>query len=79
MHIVDSKSSSQCDKSDGGAVANDHSWVTVVNPTNHRLLLQACDDCGVVKSENSTMRRCRARKGQSLVSGRMSIDKEKTA
>lgn len=49
----------------------EHSWVTVVNPTNHRLLLQACDDCGVVKSENSVLRVCRATKGQSIVSGRM--------
>ena len=49
-----------------------HSWVTVVNPTNHRMLLQACDNCGVVKSENSVMRRCRAPKGQALVSGSMS-------
>ena len=48
-----------------------HSWVTVVNPTNHRMLLQACDNCGVVKSENSVMRRCRAPKGQALVSGSM--------
>ena len=44
-----------------------HNWITIVNPTNQRLLLQAGDDCGVVKSENSVMRRCRARKGQGLV------------
>ena len=48
--------------------ASEHQWVTVVNPTNHRLLLQACDDCGVVKSENSILRTCRASKGQGLVS-----------
>ena len=79
MKIVDSRGSSQCEKTGERALAASHSWVTVVNPTNHRLLLQACDNCGVVKSENSSIRRCRARPGQSLVSGRMSLDKEKTA
>ncbi|NND80941.1 MAG: hypothetical protein HKN50_00800 [Gammaproteobacteria bacterium] len=44
-----------------------HDWVTVVNPTNQQVLLQACDHCGVVKSENSVMRRCRAPQDQSLV------------
>ena len=51
-----------------------HCWVTVVNPTNHRVLLQACDNCGVVKSENSVMRHCHAAKGQALVSGAMTAD-----
>lgn len=46
----------------------DHSWVTVVNPSNNRLLLQACDHCGVVKSENSVVRRCQASKDQALIS-----------
>ncbi|MFT5572411.1 MAG: hypothetical protein ACI9FR_001334 [Cryomorphaceae bacterium] len=45
-----------------------HSWVTVINPTNHRLLLQACDDCGVVKSENSVIRSCKADRGLGLIS-----------
>ncbi len=45
-----------------------HDWVTVVNPMNHRLLLQACDNCGVVKSENSVVRRCKAPKGNELIS-----------
>ena len=45
-----------------------HHWVTVINPTNHRLLLQACDDCGVVKSENTVIRSCRADRGLGLIS-----------
>lgn len=45
-----------------------HVWVTVINPTNHRLLLQACDDCGVVKSENSVIRRCNASSGLAVIS-----------
>lgn len=56
-----------------------HRWVTVINPTNHRLLLQACDDCGVVKSENSIRKACRAPKGQSMVSGWMSLHRQQTA
>lgn len=44
-----------------------HRWVTVVNPSNQRLLLQACDDCGVVKSENSVVKQCLARKGKALI------------
>ncbi|MBX2848378.1 MAG: hypothetical protein KTR16_08660 [Acidiferrobacterales bacterium] len=52
----------------------EHNWVTVINPTNHRLLLQACDDCGVVKSENSIAKACKAPKGQRLVTGRMVSD-----
>lgn len=51
-----------------GCVVQEHQWVTVINPTNHRLLLQACDDCGVVKSENSVLKRCHASKGQGIVS-----------
>jgi len=46
-----------------------HDWVTVVNPMNHRLLLQACDNCGVVKSENSVVKRCKAPQGGELISG----------
>ena len=44
-----------------------HSWVTVVNPTNSRLLLQACDDCGVVKSENTIIQNCKADAGTALI------------
>ena len=54
--------------------AIDHNWITVINPTNHRLLLQACDHCGVVKSENSILKACRAPKHQQLVSNLMSLD-----
>ena len=46
-----------------------HTWVTVVNPINHRSLLQACDDCGVVKSENSIIRNCKATTNVGLISG----------
>jgi len=51
--------------------ANDHRehlWVTVIDPTNQRSLLQACDDCGVVKSENSVIRNCKADFGVALIS-----------
>jgi len=56
----------------GRTASTNHRWITVVNPTNHRMLLQACDHCGVVKSENSVVRRCRAPNGQALISGSMS-------
>ena len=72
MNIVSSKSSSQCSEK---KTDTHHVWITVVNPTNHRLLLQACDDCGVVKSQNSVLKQCRAVKGRALVSGRMSLGK----
>lgn len=45
-----------------------HQWVTVVNPLNSRMLLQACDDCGVVKSENSIVKHCKAMKGAAVIS-----------
>ena len=51
--------------------ANDrreHVWITVVDPINQRSLLQACDDCGVVKSENSVIRNCKAEFGTALIS-----------
>lgn len=50
------------------AVPKEHRWVTVINPTNHRVLLQACDDCGVVKSENSVIRNCKGAKRGGLIS-----------
>ncbi|RBP53384.1 hypothetical protein [Arenicella xantha] len=51
-----------------------HNWLTVVNPINQRSLLQACDDCGVVKSENSVARCCKAPKGRALISGAMALN-----
>jgi len=33
-----------------------------------RSLLKACDDCGVVKSENSVIRNCKAELGTALIS-----------
>ena len=51
--------------------ANDrreHVWVNVIDPINQRSILQACDDCGVVKSENSVIRNCRADYGTALIS-----------
>ena len=69
--LVSTKSvKSRMGKMNLGKVSN-HQWITVVNPTNRRLLLQACDDCGVVKSENSVQKMCRAEKGRALVSGDM--------
>jgi len=53
--------------------ARTHTWLTVIDPTNHRLLLQACDNCGVVKSENSVIRHCSAPSGQALLSGSLSL------
>lgn len=50
----------------------EHVWVTVVNPINHRSLLQACDGCGVVKSENSIIRNCTATGGVGLISDALS-------
>ena len=51
---------------------HDHVWITVVNPTNQRKLLQACDNCGIVKSENSIIRSCKAAKNSGLISSAMS-------
>ena len=48
-----------------------HFWVTVINPYNQVSLLQACDDCGVVKSENSIAKRCTASKGTGLITKAM--------
>ena len=56
-----------------------HQWITVINPTNHSLLLQACDNCGVVKSENSVVRRCAMPQGQRLISAEMSSELLETA
>ena len=51
--------------------ANDHmehGWITVVDPTKQRSLLQACDHCGVVKSENSVVKECTGTIGANLIS-----------
>lgn len=56
---------------DQGHAANDHrqhGWITVVDPTNQRSLLQACDHCGVVKSENSVVKACSGIAGSELIS-----------
>lgn len=49
-------------------ITQEHQWVGVLNPRNQRSLLEACDDCGIVKSENSISRNCRATPGQNLIS-----------
>ncbi len=54
-----------------GHAANDHrqhGWITVIDPTNQRSLLQACDNCGVVKSENSVVKACTGVAGSELIS-----------
>jgi len=68
LKVCDLANSSGFKLKDKGDTAIQHTWVTVVNPSNKRLLLQACDDCGVVKSENSVVKPCRAQKGQALIS-----------
>ncbi len=45
-----------------------HEWVTVPNPTNKRILLQACDNCGVVKSENTVIKHCGADSDRRIIS-----------
>jgi len=52
-------------------VGTKHRWVSVVNPLNRRAVLQACDGCGVVKSENSTVKSCKAATNVALISGAM--------
>jgi len=54
-----------------------HQWITVVNPVNRRMLLQACDDCGVVKSENSVERGCKAAKGSAVISRSLSSSQQR--
>ncbi|MFT7526988.1 MAG: hypothetical protein ACI9LY_002140 [Arenicella sp.] len=54
-----------------GVAKHKHQWITVVNPTNRRLLLQACDNCGVVKSENSAQNRCAKPMDQHLITRAM--------
>ena len=45
-----------------------HTWHTVVNPVSQNRVLQACDHCGVVKSENSIVRVCRGHRETRLLS-----------
>jgi len=49
------------------APAQTHQWITVPNPVNKRVLLRACDNCGVVKSQNTVTTRCKAAPGQHLI------------
>ena len=58
---------------DTSAFEQTHQWVTVVNPLNQQSLLQACDNCGVVKSENSVVRACTAPMGQGLISAALTV------
>ncbi len=60
-------------------VKQSHDWVTVVNPTNRRMLLQACDNCGVVKSENTVVRNCRRPAGGGLITSSLWQDLRITA
>lgn len=53
-------------------VTQEHQWVSVLDPRNNRSLLHACDDCGIVKSENSIARNCRATPGIGMVSSGVS-------
>ena len=48
-----------------------HTWHTVVNPVSQNRVLQACDHCGVVKSENSIIRNCKAANNSGLITGAM--------
>ena len=49
------------------AIVHRHQWVTVLNPANQRALLQACDNCGVVRSENTHLQVCQAKPHQNLI------------
>lgn len=60
-------------------VKHTHDWVTVVNPTNRRMLLQACDNCGVVKSENTVIQGCKKPQGQALITSSLFKDLRQSA
>ena len=62
------------DRAEGSVFDRTHNWVTVVNPMNQALLLQACDNCGVVKSENSVVKLCKAPGQRALISGAIAIN-----
>ena len=49
-------------------VVQSHKWVAVPDPYKKRALLHACDNCGVVKSENTSMKNCAARLDQLIIS-----------
>ena len=51
-----------------------HAWLSVINPISQRSLLCACDNCGVVKSENSIIRSCEAEPGGALISSSFSAN-----
>lgn len=57
----------------------EHDWITVVNPTNRRMLLQACDNCGVVKSENTVVQACKEPQAKGLISNSLLKDLRLTA
>lgn len=57
-------------------VTQEHSWISVINPRNQLSLLQACDDCGIVKSENSMIKNCRATPGLAIISGAVDISEQ---
>lgn len=57
----------------------EHQWITVVNPTNRRMLLQACDNCGVVKSENTVIKPCKEPFGRGLISSSLFAGFSQTA
>lgn len=48
-------------------VVQPHNWVAVPDPYKKRALLHACDNCGVVKSENTSMKNCTARLDQRMI------------
>ncbi len=50
-----------------GLILHHHLWVTVPNPVNRRMLLQACDNCGVVKSPNTVRKNCSAEPKQNII------------
>lgn len=50
------------------AAVNQHTWVTVRNPMNESALLQACDHCGVVKTQNTAIKNCSADPGHFILS-----------
>lgn len=44
-----------------------HQWVTVPNPIKRRALLEACDNCGVVRSANTMLQYCKADADQKII------------
>ncbi len=56
-------------------LVNAHQWVTVPNPHRQRALLHACDNCGVVRSENTQMKNCGAEQGQGIITKALMVIK----